>query len=130
MARVLGNDRKYPNITRLSSTRLRKIVGVIAKRGRLRSIPRPVMAVLVIALTLGWVVFAYGQTTNVPFHTIWWGLSGGGSRSNSVINDEASWSNLWAKIDCHPYWNLTYCPPAPLVNFTTRTVLVASAGLE
>jgi hypothetical protein len=122
----LSNDREYPIITRLFSTRLRKIVDAIVKPGRLRSIPRTVMAVLVIAITLGWVLFAYGQTTVIPFHTLFWG-SAGSSSAQMVINDQATWSRVWMQFfTCSP----STCPPAPEVNFTSRTALAVLLGWE
>ncbi len=84
--------------------------------------------VLVISVSAGWVFLAFGQS-KIPFHTIWWG-GGVGAKRSVVINDQASWSSLWTQTLCHPYWNVTYCPLAPAVNFTSRTVLAVFLGME
>ncbi len=104
-----------------TSARLRRIARALTRPVRSHSMPVPVTAVLLLSLAFGWMFFAYGQRTNISFHTIWRG--GGGPRSNLVINDQAAWSSFWTTHVCPP----AQCP-IPEVNFTLRTVLVAALG--
>ena len=71
----------------------------------------------------------------IQFHSIEWGR-GLGQAGLTVVNDEARWSNLWTQLCATGTHSIDIatgqpvCPVLPPIDFTTRTVLVVSAGLE
>jgi hypothetical protein len=71
----------------------------------------------------------------IQFHTIEWGR-GLGQAGLIVVNDEAQWSSLWTQLcttgthAIDPATGQPVCPTLPPIDFTTRTVLAVSAGLE
>ncbi len=104
---------------------LRRIVKALSSRASSLPIPKPVLAGAVLALTLVGMFFTYGQTSTIPFHTIWWGAAAHGP-SNIVINDQVTWSKIWTQAYCGP----NDCLSLPEVNFTSRTVLAVFMGGE
>ena len=107
------------------------------------AVPRPVLAAIVLAVSLSGALVVYGRIasphqTVIAFHAIQ-ALPGGGSSkpANLVINDNDTWVKVWTGA----YWGQTYClqplpnggspcEPAPFVNFTTRTVIGVFMGVQ
>ncbi len=115
----------------LFRSRMRKIIGRLTgmtpAKPFLATVPKPLLACLLLAVILGGVFFTYGQRSIVPFHTIIWGgyASGYTQAQNFVINDQAAWSKVWTLAFCS---SPNPCPDVPVVNFASRTVLAVFMG--
>jgi len=105
------------------------------------AVPRPVLAVILVAVGLSGAFLVYGRMTSphqtvIEFHTIpTAGAVGYSQPVNVVINDNDTWSKVWTQA----YWEQPYCTqppprggypcePAPFVNFTVRTVIAVFMG--
>jgi len=65
------------------------------------------------------------SVTMIRFHTISRDILGGGDYgfTNLVINDNATWTSFWQRLDSN-----CYCSLMPTVNFTSRTVIAIILG--
>lgn len=105
--------------------------------------PRPALAVILLAVGLSGAYLVYGRVTSphqtiIAFHTIpTAGATGYSQPANLVINDNDTWVRVWRQA----YWEQPYCSqppplggnpcePAPFVNFATRTVIAVFMGVQ
>jgi hypothetical protein len=71
----------------------------------------------------------------LDFHTVDWGR-GLSQAGLTVVNDQSQWSNLWTRLCTSGTYAIDIvtgrpaCPPLPVIDFATRTVLAVSSGLE
>jgi protease stability complex PrcB-like protein len=105
------------------------------------AVPRPALAVIVLAVGLSGAFLVYGRVTSshqtvISFQTIpTTGAPGYSQSVNLVINDNDTWVKVWKQA----FWEQPYCSqprplggypcePAPSINFTTRTVIAVFMG--
>ena len=95
-----------------------------------RVLPKPVLAGVVVVVTLVGAFIVYGQREIIPFQTIEWGAGSGGypQAASLVINNQSTWAEVWTRAFCSNLSPPEYCPSLPKVNFTSSTVIAAFYG--
>ena len=93
-------------------------------------LPKPVLAGVVVVVTLVGAFIVYGQREIIPFQTIEWGAGSGGypQAASLVINNQSTWAEVWTRAFCSNLSPPEYCPSLPKVNFTSSTVIAAFYG--
>jgi len=95
-----------------------------------RVLPKPVLAGVVVVVTLVGAFIVYGQREIIPFQTIEWGAGSGGypQAASLVINNQSTWAEVWTRAFCSNLSPPEYCPSLPKVNFTSSTVIAVFYG--
>ena len=95
-----------------------------------RVLPKPVLAGVVVVVTLVGAFIVYGQREIIPFQTIEWGAGSGGypQAASLVINNQSTWAEVWTRAFCSNLSPPEYCPSLPKGNFTSSTVIAAFYG--
>lgn len=95
----------------------------------LAGVPRTISALVVLAIIVAGAFLAYGTREIVSFQTVAWGAyaSGYSEASNLVINDAATWAQVWTQAFCS---SPNPCLPTPVVNFSSTTILAVFSGVK